>query len=122
MTDTEPETDAEVVERMRKNMQTATDAALAAYAKGDTFEQFSDDFGLPTEMRRVMALDLRLLGAFVLDFSKAPSPAPFLLRTQWVFQHAAEDAYYVVGFENVLNLEHHGYATLRAFVNAGDAS
>lgn len=112
-------TDAEVVEEARKKMQTATDEAIAAYSAGKSFEQFADGFDLPTEYRRCIALDLRLLGSFVLDFGK---PAPTLMRTQWVFRHEKEDAVYVVGVQNVVELDRVGHAMLRAFVNAGDAA
>lgn len=117
---TEPEeTDAEVVERMRQNMQHATDEAIKAFDAGNSLEQFSDDYGLPTEHRQVMMADLRLLGVFMLDFHK---PAPTMMRTMWVFVHEKENAHYVVGIENVARLDRLGVATLRAFVDAGDAS
>ena len=115
-------TDAEVVETMRQNMQRATDAAISAHAEGKTFDEFSDNYGLPTEARRVTATALRLLGTFILDFGNMHSRAPVLMRTQWVFHHAAENAVYVVGIENVIHLDNVGYATLRAFVDAGDAN
>ena len=108
----EPESDDELIEYVREQMQLALERALQAYAAGATADEFLDNDVLPRTTVRVLASDLREIGSFVLD---GPMP-PDMLR-HWVYRHLKTEDVHVMGVKTRAHLERAGFADVDALVS-----
>jgi hypothetical protein len=114
----EPETDAEVVEFCRKQMQELLDRTDFS---APTREGLLDSVGLPHSAVQLIAADLTELGKFDLDLPREvtvgrPKAIVDAARRHWVYRHV-DGSIITLQLSQRLKLRAYGYVQAYTFIN-----